>query len=209
MFRNFRLFIAAVADHWIFWVALFLMIEPYLEGATPAAWKSLRDFFSRHPTGRRRLFRLVGVLALFVATFQAWNTEYEGRIAAEGVQATGPIEKRFAMKDLIGTAISEEENLGKDWSKKDDEPFVHDTNVWTNKVGHMIEDAYGKGEVSLWMSDAGFVSYSDGKKRTDVHNWIIHRLERLNELIKRVDTLRMTPGFDPKTYRWVETCDSC
>jgi hypothetical protein len=157
---------------------------------------------------RRKLFRVVGVLALLIAVFQAWNAEYEGRRAADASQGD-PVEKRMAMKDLISTAMRDGEELGKDWFKKDDQPFLHDTNVWTNKVGNMVEDAYGKGELSLWMSDAGYTSYTDEKKHTELHNWIIHRLERLNELMKRVDTLRRVPGFDPKNYHWVEKCDAC
>jgi hypothetical protein len=207
--HNFWVFIGAVADNWIFWVGLFLMIEPYLEGAAPKTFKIWRELSHLYPAARRKVFRIVGVIALLTAIFQTWNAEYEGRLAAESNQVLEPLDKRLAMKNLISTAISEGEALGKDWFKKEDQPFLHDTNVWTNKTGNMVEDAYGKGELSLWMSDAGFTNHADGKKHTDLHNWIVNRLTRLNELMKRVDSIRMVPSFDPKNYHWVEKCDGC
>jgi hypothetical protein len=66
-----------------------------------------------------------------------------------------------------------------------------------------------RGEASLLMSDAGYISYSDGKKQTDIRNWIIHRLQRLNELVPRVDSLTLRQGFDAKNYHWAEKCPEC
>ena len=84
------------------------------------------------------------------ACYQAWNSEYEGRSAAETQkQVSEQLPKRQAMKSLISTAIDEGEALGKNRFQKDDQPFLNDTNLWTNKVGHLVEDAYGKGELSV------------------------------------------------------------
>jgi len=114
------------------------------------------------------------------------------------------------MKELIGKAMDEGEKLDTDWFKRtDDANFKHAINVWTNKTGHLIEDAYGKGEATVWMSDAGYTSYSDGKVHTDMHNWIVHRLQRLNDLVGKVDTIPMQPNFDPKNYYWVTECPNC
>jgi hypothetical protein len=118
-------------------------------------------------------------------------------------------QKHIATKNLIGVAISEGEDITKDWSTKDPDKFRKEANLWTNRIGHLVEDAYGKGEASLLMSDAGYISYSDGKKQTGISNWIVHRLQRLNELLTRIDSLPMQPDFDPKHYRWAEQCPEC
>jgi hypothetical protein len=211
MFGNLGLFLSAVADHWIFWIGILLMIEPYAEGIAPRTWGVVRGFLARHPEGRKKIFRIAGLIALFFACFQAWSSQYEARLNAEARrQATAEeIQKLLAMKSLISSGVKEGEDIGKDWVTKDEEAFLHETNRWTNRIGHLIEDAYGKGEASLLMSDAGYISYSDGKKRTDIHNWIIHRLQRLNEIVPRVDSLRMQPNFDPINYHWVQDCSEC
>jgi hypothetical protein len=113
------------------------------------------------------------------------------------------------MKALISVGINEGEALAKNSDKKDADNFQHETNFWTNRIGHLIEDAYGKGEASLLMSDAGYISYSDGKKQTDIRNWIIHRLQRLNELVPRVDSLTLQPSFHAKNYHWADKCPEC
>jgi hypothetical protein len=116
---------------------------------------------------------------------------------------------RVAMKDLVRDGVTEGEALDNNWSDKEAVSFKHETNLWTNKMGHLIEDAYGKGEATLFMSDAGFTSYTDGRKQTEIRYWIIHRLQRLNDLVPRVDMLAMQPGFDPKNYHWVKDCPDC
>ncbi len=113
------------------------------------------------------------------------------------------------MKALISVGIDEGEALTKNSDKKDADSFQHETNFWTNRIGHLIEDAYGKGEASLLMSDAGYVSYSDGKKQTDIRNWIIHRLQRLNELVPRINSLTLQPSFDAKNDHWADKCPEC
>jgi hypothetical protein len=164
---------------------------------------------------------LMSSLAAFGVAWKMIDVLYSERLAVQ--QATisnlehnrtdssaGPAEKRLAMKDLIGEEMNEADNLNTNWSSRDDDDqFARQTNQWINKVGHLIEDAYGKGEALAWNSDAGVINYSDGKRRTDLHNAIANRTARLKQLIPRVDTLPMRTGFDPKNYRWVETCESC
>ena len=178
------------------------MIEPYLEGAAPRTWDSIRKYLAKHPERRKKLFRLAGAIALFFACFQAWNVQYEANVGNAD---------RVAMKSLISVGIKEGEGLIKNSSNKDEDAdsFKHESNLWTNRIGHLVEDAYGSGEASLLMSDAGYISYSDGKKQTDTRNWIIHRLQRLNELIPRVAFLPLQSNFDPKNYHWAEKCPEC
>jgi hypothetical protein len=176
------------------------MIEPYLEGAAPRTWKTIREHLGKHPERRKKIFRVVGAIALFFACFQAWNVQYETSTRNAD---------RAVMKTLISLGIKEGEGLATNWTAKEADSFKHETNFWTNRIGHLIDDAYGGGEASLLMSDAGYISYSDGTKQTDTRNWIIHRLQRLNELIPRVDSLPLQPHFDPKNYHWADKCSEC
>jgi hypothetical protein len=157
MFGSLGLFLSAVADHWIFWIGIFLMIEPYAEGIAPRTWGVVRTFLARHPEGRKRIFRIAGLIALFFACFQAWNSQYEARLNAETLRSSTAeeLQKRAAMKSLLSNGINEGEAIGKDWVTKEEVAFLQETNGWTNRMGHLIEDAYGKGEASLFMSDAG------------------------------------------------------
>jgi hypothetical protein len=102
----------------------------------------------------------------------------------------------------LAKAIDESDNLQTNWSTRtDDDRFADETNAWINKVGHLIEAAYGQGEAKSWNNDAGEVNYTDGKKHTDLHNAIIHRAARLKALLSRVDTLPIREGFEPKNYK--------
>ena len=176
----------------------------------------------RRRGGRYELaFFVIGVIGLGALVWSGWRSVSVQNVIAAGVErlqvrlgivsneAAGQIQDRLAMKDLIGQVIDEADKIGADWATKDEVEFKHQTNLWTNKSGNLIEDAYGKGEASLFMNDAGYISYSDGSQRAKLHNWIIHRVQRLNELFQRVDMLAMRPEFDPKKYHWVGKCDSC
>lgn len=202
MIHNFFAFIGAVAIQWFFWIGLILMIEPYLEAVAPLVADILERFFNRRPARRQMIFRLAGALALVFACFQAWEVQYE---------AAGNNQNRFAMKELLHTAINEGEELNKDWFKRTDaDAYRHEANVWANKTGHLIEDAYGRGEADVFVSDAGIISYGNpSQPELGIHSEINNRLQRLNELMSRVEVLLMRPGFNPNNYHWVTQCDAC
>lgn len=199
--RNLITFVLAVADTWFFWIGIALMIEPFLEGAWPRFYQLVKAYFVKHPDRRRKIFRTLGIIALFFAFFQAWNAQYE---------AAGLNKDRVAMKALIADALNESDKLQENWwIRTDDDQFTHETNIWINKVGSLIDDAYGKGEATAWNSDAGVSNFTDGKKHTDLHNAIANRATRLKELIPRIDSLPMREGFDPNNYHWVTECKVC
>jgi hypothetical protein len=98
--HNVVAFIEAVAGQWFFWVGIALRIEPYLEGAFPQVGNVIRRLLA---DGRRqKFFRAVGIVALLIAFFQAWNTQYE---------MVRQNDQRFAMKDLLGNVIVEGEAI--------------------------------------------------------------------------------------------------
>ena len=76
---NVATFIQAVAGHWLSWVGLLLMVEPYLEGAFPSAAACIRWLLADER--RKRFFRFAGVLALLVACFQVWDDEHRAHLA--------------------------------------------------------------------------------------------------------------------------------
>src|SRR5258706_14139831 len=98
MLGNLVVFFRAVADHWLFWIGLFLMIEPYLERVAPRTWEAINRHLANHPERRKKLFRIGGAIALFFACFQAWNVQYEA-----GVKNGD----RVAMKALLSVGIKE------------------------------------------------------------------------------------------------------
>jgi hypothetical protein len=189
-------YIVDLFDHW----------AAFMTGGIPVALLALWERWR----GRNVSFRFyVAVFLIFgfsAASFQTWRA---AKTELTGLQGGTSPANRVAMKNLIGVAISQTDELLKNWDTKDPDSFKHEANFWTNRVGYLVEHAYGKGEAFLVMSDAGYISYTDGKKQTELRNWIIHRLQRLNDLMARVDSLSLQPGFDPQNYHWVDTCDSC
>lgn len=169
----------------------------------------------RLTTGRMALVALIAVIGtrLFLAPYWVWENEHQARLAAEEKNLSSAAEKqrRVATENLISDAIDEGNSLVKDWFKRDDaDAYKHEANIWVNKTGHLIADAYGKGQVAVFLSDAGIISYVDPRKPiTETHSEIINRLQRLNELESRIDTIPIQSTFDPDNYHWVTQCDGC
>jgi hypothetical protein len=178
----------------------------------PLVMVGLLDLYRERALNMHNWRKWVGIL-LLTAGAAAYAIDVSDRFGWIGHHQPPPSQisetDRVAMKALISVGIKEGEALCDNWFAKDADGFKHESNLWTNRIGHLIEDAYGAGEASLLMSDAGYIGYSDGKKQTDIRNWIIHRLQRLNELIPRVDSLTLQPTFDAKNYHWADKCPEC
>jgi hypothetical protein len=118
--------------------------------------------------------------------------------------AKAEVEKRLAMKDLLHVTIGDNESmLGKQRTQSQDDvnAYVNEANIWTAKTGQLIEDAYGKGERDVFMNDAGIQPINGINNRNAlVSSELIARLQRLNEIMSRVDTISMQPDFDPNNY---------
>jgi hypothetical protein len=136
--HNVVAFIEAVTGQWFFWVGIALRIEPYLEGAFPQVGNVIRRLLA---DGRRqKFFRVVGIVALLIAFFQAWNTQYE---------MVRQNDQRFAMKDLLGNIIVEGEAIVQSHKQSKEQAdaytYQHDAEKWAAKTDNLIEDVYGKG----------------------------------------------------------------
>jgi hypothetical protein len=116
--------------------------------------------------------------------------------------AKAEVQKRLAMKDILHVAIGDNETLlAKQRSKDDVSAYLNEANIWTAKTGQLLEDAYGKGERDVFMNDAGINPISAvNNQNALISSELIARLQRLNELMSRVDTISMQPDFDPRDY---------
>ncbi len=215
MVASFYLYLEALLPHW--WA--FMMGGPFIiDEAAKWLCPSLRGWLSRklqRPARRRRVEIALMLFGVFLAGFLAFNDEHEARLRDATVRSVtqnsaAEIQKRLAMKNLLATVIDEGNALSNE-DRTDADAYLHEANIWANKTGHLIEDAYGPGELDLWKSGAGITNYIDPRYPSmKVRNAITNRLQRLNELMPRVDALSMRPGFDPNNYKWVTQCaDPC
>jgi hypothetical protein len=115
------------------------------------------------------------------------------------------IQQRLVMKTLLGSAIKEGESLvtkQRTDSEDDVKTYKNDAEAWATNTDHLIDDAYGQGEAELFVNNAGISMYSTpGHPSGFTKSWMSARIQRLNELMPRVDTVSMLPNFDPNKYQ--------
>jgi hypothetical protein len=108
-------FLAAVTGHWLFWIGLLLMVEPYLEGVAPRIGDRLKTLLAKRPEGRKAIFRWAGVIALFIACFQVWGEEHQARLIAESrtaaLQPQRDPDGIYQLGDLVGHVSEAREAL--------------------------------------------------------------------------------------------------
>jgi hypothetical protein len=119
--------------------------------------------------------------------------------------AEAQVQKRLSMKDILHLAIGDNETLlakQRTQSKDDVNAYLNEANIWTAKTGKLIEDAYGKGERDVFTNDAGINPINAGDNpNAQISSELIARLQRLNELMSRVDTISTQPDFDPNNSK--------
>jgi hypothetical protein len=146
-----------------------------------------------------RKFALVVISCLFgvIAIFGAFYSTYES-----GVATKAESQKRLAMKNLLGSAAETGEALiAKLTSQSDANVFKSDAETWANNTAHLIESAYGRGEAERFVNDAGImIIASPGQPSVLTRSWMEARIQRLNELMPRVETIVMVTDFDPSKY---------
>jgi hypothetical protein len=150
------------------------------------------------PNSKRISF---GIFVLFgiISMFGTFNSIHESKVAADAEK-----DKRIAMKDLLGAAINDCAALNvkkRTESQEDVDAYANDAGVLATKTRNLIAQAYGEGEANLFMNDAGISTMaSPGHPNVLMRSEMIARIQRLNELITRVDTITMRPDFDPRNY---------
>lgn len=69
---------------------------------------------------------------------------------------------------------------------------------WVDRVHALIESGLGPGHAALFLSDSGYVFYSDGKHQAQI--WVEGRLRRLSELLARLSALQVRMQFRPNEW---------
>jgi hypothetical protein len=95
--------------------------------------------------------------------------------------------QRMALKEKLGAALAEGEALYGRGVKEEAE-------AWATKTQKTITQGLGAAEAALFLSDAGYTFYSGSGP---VKNWLQGRLQRLTELLARLDTVPLRDDFDP------------
>jgi hypothetical protein len=155
------------------------------------------QYFKDSP--RARIILVVASVALSgLAVGATFYSQYQIVSSAEAQN-----EKRLAMKDLLGAAIYDAETLPvpKTESQDDVSVYVHDYDAWNSKTARLIEVAYGRGEANRFTNYAGMQIFVDiNAPSTLTRSKLGAGIQRLNELIPRVDSVSMLPEFDPRKY---------
>jgi hypothetical protein len=121
-----------------------------------------------------------------------------------GVSAKAERDKRSAMKELLHGAIKDGELLSaktRTESDSDVNAYEDDFESWSGETAKLVEDAYGDSERDIFESYAGVQLMSVPNHPLYLTaSKIGARMQRLNDLIRRADTIAMQPGFDPHNY---------
>jgi hypothetical protein len=130
------------------------------------------------------ILAITAVICGVSASFSVWRRERLARLAE------APAGKRMIVKNAIGAAIREAEQL---YRQSADRQRVE---AWGTQINNVIVAAFGEGESALFLSDAGLVSYvHDGMKQEMI--WLERRIRRLNELLTRADTISIRTDYTP------------
>jgi hypothetical protein len=192
---------SAVIGYWQFWVAVAFMIERSLERYLPNFTKWADPYLT--PQFRRRLFFWIAFIAFLYANFRAYDdlASKLRKAQADQTQLEAREQTTLAVKSILGATISAGEKLIADRQTADEKQFESNANAWATKADDFVLAAFGSGEQTLFRSDAGYVFYGDGSRRSDIRNWVDGRLRRLNDLLQRSGTIPVRKDFDAEKFR--------
>jgi hypothetical protein len=174
-------------------------------GAKPAM-KTVSAYLT---TGRGLLIVFIAVIVtrMTLAPYWVWEDEHQARLTAEAKnkELSERAETRLAIKGLLSDFLNEGEAMLSSHKESKEqsvaEAYRIENHVWANKAGNLIEAVYGKGERTAWLSDFGALPETLPDWPTfETRMWLSNRLQRLDELIKRADTITIRADFDPAKY---------
>jgi hypothetical protein len=194
-------FATTVIGYWQFWVAVAFMIERSIERYFPNFAKRADSYLTPHH--RRRLFIWIAAIAFLYANFRAYDdlSSKLQRLQADKAQLEGRDQMILAVESILGTTISAGEKLIADWRAADEKQFEADANAWATKADDFVMAAFGGGEEAMFRSDAGYIFYGDGSRRSGIRNWMDGRLRRLNDLLQRSGTIPIRKDFNAEKFR--------
>jgi hypothetical protein len=163
------------------------------------------------------LFRLVpwwGVLiglvllvlyAFAIAVFDKIRETEDGIATLEGKLSTA--KKRRAVKDLLGVAVEQGEDLRVTLRREGDSFRLvskQDVEEWVHRTYDLIEATFDKGEARRFLDSSDYTPVKTApyrEIRIDPYKYhLTPRLQRLHELILRANTLEIDPDFDPQRF---------
>jgi hypothetical protein len=148
---------------------------------------------------------LIFIYGLLRANYQEFREVEDAKRNLESKLATA--RKRKAVKDLLGVAVEQGEDLRVTLRKEGDSfRFVskQDVEEWVHRTRDLIEAAFDKGEARRFLDSSDYkpekpLPYRE--IRIDPYKYhLTPRLQRLNELILRANTLEINPDFDPQRF---------
>ena len=97
-------FVTDVWALWLSWLGALLLVEPLLEHWAPRLFDRLRTWPAWQSSRRHTATRWVGVILLFVACYQAWETQYDAALEAHVL--VSPRELSEAQKARLAASLS-------------------------------------------------------------------------------------------------------
>ena len=108
-------------------------------------------------------------------------------------QQTATQEQRAALKEVLAEAIREGRKLRKS------NPTDEAAGAWGGKIKAVLLDAFtDSSEAELFVSDQGLLPIWGDETQAQI--WLGRRLEHLEDLIRRSDSLQIRPGFNGRDY---------
>jgi hypothetical protein len=144
------------------------------------------------------------VYGVLRANYEEFRTVEYAKHDLESKLATA--EKRKAVKDLLGIAVQQGEDLRVQVRREGSEIKLigqQDVEDWVHRTHDLIEAAFDKGEARRFLDSSDYkpetpVPYRE--IRVDPYKYYLEpRLQRLNELIVRANGLEVSPDFDPQS----------
>jgi hypothetical protein len=106
--------------------------------------------------------------------------------------------QRDAFAQLLAIVISAGNKLR---SQPHSEELVPKLNNRIENARTLIREGVGAAEAEVFMSNSGLVSYGDSSLQSQIRITIERRMQRLNELVQRLDRARIRNDFDPEKWR--------
>jgi hypothetical protein len=148
---------------------------------------------------------LIFIYGLLRANYQEFREVEDAKRILEAKLATA--RKRKAVKDLLGVAVEQGEDLRVTLRKEGDSfRFVskQDVEEWVHRTRDLIEAAFDKGEARRFLDSSDYkpekpLPYREIRSEPYKYH-LTPRLQRLNELILRANTLEINPDFEPQRF---------
>jgi len=145
---------------------------------------------------------LIFIYGLLRANYQEFREVEDAKRNLESKLASA--RKRKAVKDLLGLAVEQGEDLRVLTRKEDGEWKIisqQDVEDWVHRTHDLIEAAFDKAEARRFLDSSDYTpekALPYREIRIDPYKYFLEpRLRRLNELIVRANSLEVNPDFDP------------